>query len=97
MCGEWCCFCQANGWAILALTKLGRADDAWKIFNEMVPHNALRHIGVERYEAEPYAYASNVIGPENKRCGWANVTQVTGTAAWMDLVGTQYLLGFVPP
>jgi cellobiose phosphorylase len=89
-------FCQANGWAILALTKLGRADDAWKIFNDMIPHNALRHIGFERYEAEPYAYASNVIGPENKRCGWANVTQVTGTAAWMDVVGTQYLLGVRP-
>jgi cellobiose phosphorylase len=89
-------FCQANGWAILALAKLGRADDAWKIFSDMVPHNALRHIGFERYEAEPYAYASNVIGPENKRCGWANVTQVTGTAAWMDIVGTQYLLGIRP-
>ncbi len=89
-------FCQANGWAILALAKLGRSKDAWKIFTDMVPHNALRHIGLERYEAEPYAYASNIIGPENKRHGWANVTQVTGTAAWMDLVGTQYLLGVRP-
>ncbi|VGO21517.1 GH36-type glycosyl hydrolase domain-containing protein [Pontiella sulfatireligans] len=89
-------FCQANGWAIIALAKLGRSEDAWKIFGDMVPHTALTNIGLERYEAEPYAYASNIIGPENKRCGWANVTQVTGTAAWMDLVGTQYLLGVRP-
>ncbi|VGO17447.1 Cellobiose phosphorylase [Pontiella desulfatans] len=89
-------FCQANGWVIIALSKLGRSEDAWKIFGDMVPHTALTKIGLERYEAEPYAYASNIIGPENKRHGWANVTQVTGTAAWMDLVGTQYLLGVRP-
>jgi cellobiose phosphorylase len=89
-------FCQANGWAIIALAKLGRSEDAWKIFGDMIPHTALTNIGLERYEAEPYAYASNIIGPENKRHGWANVTQVTGTAAWMDIVGTQYLLGVRP-
>ena len=89
-------FCQANGWVIIALSKLGRSEDAWKIFGDMIPHTALNNIGLDRYEAEPYAYVSNIIGPENKRHGWANVTQVTGTAAWMDLVGTQYLLGVRP-
>ena len=89
-------FCQANCWAIIALSKLGRAEEAWKIFGDMIPHTALQKIGLQRYEAEPYAYASNIIGPENKRHGWANVTQVTGTASWMDVVGTQYLLGIKP-
>ena len=70
-------FCQANCWAIIALSKLGRAEEAWKIFGDMIPHTALQKIGLQRYEAEPYAYASNIIGPENKRHGWANVTQVT--------------------
>lgn len=96
-CGEnGAVFCQANGWAIIALTLLGRSADAWGIYLGMLPDKALRRIGLERYEAEPYAYASNIIGPENKRCGWANVTQVTGTAAWMDIVATQYLLGIRP-
>lgn len=36
------------------------------------------------------------IGPENPKYGWANVTQVTGTAAWMDIAATQYLLGIRP-
>jgi len=89
-------FCQANGWVIIALAKLGRSKDAWRIFGDMIPHTALQKTGLERYEAEPYAYVSNIIGPENKRHGWANVTQVTGTAAWMDVVGTQYLLGVRP-
>ena len=89
-------FCQANCCAIIALSKLGRAEEAWKIFGDMIPHTALQKIGLQRYEAEPYAYASNIIGPENKRHGWANVTQVTGTASWMDVVGTQYLLGIKP-
>jgi len=38
----------------------------------------------------------DIIGPENNKHGWANFTQVTGTAAWMDIAATQYLLGLRP-
>lgn len=27
---------------------------------------------------------------------WANISQITGTAAWMDVAATQYLLGVRP-
>ena len=37
-----------------------------------------------------------MLGPENKQFGQACVSQVTGTAAWMDVVSTQYLLGVRP-
>jgi len=56
----------------------------------------LKKIGLEKYQAEPYAWVSNIVGPENPRFGWGNVTQITGTAAWMDIAATQYLLGIRP-
>lgn len=96
-CGEnGAIFCHANTWAIIAEALLGRPDKAWHYYRQLVPHLALQKVGLERYKAEPYAYVSNIIGPENPKYGWANVTQVSGTAAWMDLAVTQYLLGIRP-
>jgi cellobiose phosphorylase len=80
----------------MAEASLGRADRAWHYYRQLVPHLALQKVGLDRYKAEPYAYVSNIIGPENPKYGWANVTQVTGTAAWMDIAATQWLLGLRP-
>lgn len=96
-CGEnGAIFCHANTWAIIAEALLGRPERAWHYYRQLVPHLALQTVGLDRYKAEPYAYVSNIIGPENPKYGWANVTQVTGTAAWMDVAATQYLLGIRP-
>jgi len=96
-CGEnGAIFCHSNTWAIMAEALLGRGARAWRYFTQIIPHVAMRTVGVERYRAEPYAWVSNIVGPENDRHGWANVTQVTGTAAWMDVAATQYLLGVRP-
>lgn len=96
-CGEnGAIFCQANTWAIMAEAILGNGTRAWKYFTQMIPHLALEKAGLEVYQAEPYAWVSNIVGPENPRFGWANVAQITGTAAWMDVAATQYLLGVRP-
>ena len=45
----------------------------------------------------PLALAgSTLLGKDNPKFGRACVSQVTGTAAWMDVVSTQYLLGIRP-
>ena len=96
-CGEnGAIFCHANTWAIMAEALLGNGTRAWKYFNQLVPHNALQKVGISRYQAEPYAWVSNIVGPENEKFGYANVEQVTGTATWMDVAATQYLLGLRP-
>jgi len=96
-CGEnGAIFCHANTWAIIAAAKLGERALAWRWYRQLVPHLAIAQVGLDRYQAEAYAYVSNIIGPENPKFGWANVTQVTGTAAWMDLAVTQHLLGLRP-
>lgn len=89
-------FCQANCWAIIAEALLGRGDNAWKYYRQLIPHVVIKKIGVENYKGEAYAYSSTMLGPDNERFGQACVSQVTGTAAWMDVAVTQYILGVRP-
>ncbi len=89
-------FCHANTWAVMAEALLGNAERAWKYYAQILPHNVIRKIGVERYRAEPHAWLSIITGPENATFGWGSISHITGTAAWMDVAATQYLLGVRP-
>ena len=89
-------FCHANGWAVIAQALLGDGDKAWEYYTLLAPQKALERVGLETYRAEPYAWASNIVGPENPKHGWANVTHISGTAAWMDIAANQFLLGIRP-
>lgn len=89
-------FCHANTWAIMAECMLGRGDRAWKYYRQLIPHVAMTEAGAWRYKAEPHVYASNIFGPESDRFGLANVSWLTGTAAWMQIAASQYILGIRP-
>lgn len=89
-------FCHANAWAIIAECMLGRGDVAWKYYRQLIPSVAMERAGAWRYKAEPYVYASNFFGPESDKFGLANVSWLTGTAAWMYVASTQYILGVRP-
>lgn len=89
-------FCQANCWAIMAEALLGRGDIAWNYYKQLIPHEVIQRVGLNAYRSEAYAYSSTMLGPKNEKFGQACVSQVTGTAAWMDVVATQYLLGVRP-
>ncbi len=89
-------FCHANTWAIIAEALLGRGERAWEYFLNLVPHNNILKNGIDRYRSEPYAWVSNIVGPEHPRFGYGNVSHITGTAAWADVAATQYLLGIRP-
>jgi len=89
-------FCQANCWAIIAEALLGRGDTAWRYYKQIMPDEVIKKIGLDNYRNEAYAYSSTMLGPSNDKFGWACVSQVTGTAAWMDVAVTQYLLGIRP-
>lgn len=86
-------FCHSNGWAVIAAALLGEGRRAWEYYELLCPQKALERVGLETYRAEPYAWASNIVGPENPKHGWANVTHITGTAAWMDIAANRFLLG----
>ena len=89
-------FCHANTWAIIAECILGRAENAYKYYHQLLPMVAQQKAGQWRYKAEPYVYCSNIFGPESDKFGLANVSWLTGTAAWMYVAATQYLLGVKP-
>ena len=89
-------FCHANTWAIIAECMLKRPENAWKYYHQLLPMIAQKTAGAERYKAEPYVYSSNIFGPESDKFGLANVSWLTGTAAWMYLAATQYILGIRP-
>lgn len=89
-------FCHANTWAVIAECMLGRSENAWKYYHQLLPMVVQQAAGEDRYKAEPYVYSSNIFGPESDKFGLANVSWLTGTAAWMYLAATQYLLGIRP-
>lgn len=86
-------FCHANTWAIIAECMLGRPENAYGYYHQLLPMIAQKKAGSYRYKAEPYVYASNIFGPESDKFGLANVSWLTGTAAWMYVAVTQYMLG----
>ncbi|MBR6729648.1 MAG: hypothetical protein IKL80_05760 [Clostridia bacterium] len=89
-------FCHANTWAIIAECMLGRADRAYEYYHQLLPMIAQKKVGEWRYKAEPYVYSSNIFGPESDKFGLANVSWLSGTAAWMYIAATQYMLGIKP-
>ena len=89
-------FCHANTWAVIAACKLRQADTAFRYYRQMLPAVAMDTVGADRYRAEPYVYSSNMFGPDSTGFGLANVSWLTGTAAWSYIAATQYILGIRP-
>lgn len=89
-------FCHAHTWAVISEAILGNADRAWKYYNDLIPHNIIEKLGVDRYKAEPYAWGSNICGTNNPKYGWGNVTHISGAVPWMNVAATRYLLGVRP-
>ncbi|MBN8737029.1 MAG: cyclic beta 1-2 glucan synthetase [Xanthomonadales bacterium] len=86
-------YTHAAVWVAMALAKLGRADDAWRVARML---NPLSHTGdadaLQRYRLEPYVIAADVYAAENHlgRGGWS---WYTGSAGWMYRLVTESLLG----
>jgi cellobiose phosphorylase len=89
-------FCHANTWAIIAECLLGRGDYAFEYYRKLLPSVNSRHVGIETYRNEPYAYSSWIYGPDSARAGEAQLSWLSGTVAWMYIAATHYILGLRP-
>ncbi len=89
-------FCHANTWAIIAEAMLGNAPLAWRYYRQLLPEEVIAKVGADHYEREPYVYASTITGPPSDREGKAGISWLTGTASWMYIAVTHYLLGIQP-
>ncbi|EEY29118.1 glycosyltransferase [Brucella suis bv. 5 str. 513] len=77
-------------WAILALARMGKAAEAWRLFSLISPVSHGRNPDV--YRVEPYVIAADIysVAP---RCGQGGWTWYTGSAGWFYRVATEGILG----
>ncbi|GAB6168348.1 glucoamylase family protein [Clostridium carnis] len=86
-------YTHAAVWVILALTKLGLGDKAWKYYNMINPINhSNTELEARTYKVEPYVMAADVYikEPHGGRGGWS---WYTGASGWMYKVGIENILG----
>ena len=84
-------YTHAAVWAVMALARLGRGDEAMEMFHMLNPANHTRTAAdVERYGAEPYVMAGDVYADAEHtgRGGWS---WYTGSAGWMYRAGLALL------
>jgi cellobiose phosphorylase len=87
-------FLHANPWAIIAETILGNGDRAYEYYSQINP--ATKNERIDEYQCEPYVYCQNVLADEHPQRGLGRNSWLSGTAAWMYVTGTQYILGIRP-
>ncbi len=77
-------------WAILALARMGKAAEAWRLFSLISPVSHGRNPDV--YRVEPYVIAADIYSVEPRR-GQGGWTWYTGSAGWFYRVATEGILG----
>ena len=86
-------FCHTNTWAIVAAAKLGMAERAMQYYLQITPFTRR---DVDVMKVEPYVYCGNIAGPEHRQFGYGRNAWLSGTAAWVYVAGTQWILGVRP-
>ncbi|MFH0982710.1 MAG: glycosyl hydrolase family 65 protein [Planctomycetota bacterium] len=85
-------YTHAACWAIAAACKMGNAELAARLLGTLNPAQR----DPERYWAEPYVTPGNIDGPESPYFGRGGWTWYTGSAAWLQRVITDWVLGVRP-
>jgi cyclic beta-1,2-glucan synthetase len=86
-------YTHAATWVVYALARLGRGDDAYRLFSML---NPITHSSdprsAELYRVEPYVVAADIysVGDKRGRGGW---TWYTGSAGWMYRTAVEAILG----
>jgi cellobiose phosphorylase len=86
-------FCHSNPWSMVAAAMLGRGDDAYRYYRQILP---LARTDSDVYKVEPYVYPQNICGPAHPSFGMARNAWLTGAAAWTYVAATQWILGIRP-
>jgi cellobiose phosphorylase len=87
-------FAHANAWAIVAEALLGRPDTAYRYYRNILPYKY--NTRAEVLKTEPYIYCQTVCSNDSITPGAGANSWLTGTASWMFVAATQYLLGIKP-
>jgi N,N'-diacetylchitobiose phosphorylase len=87
-------FCHSNTWVVIAECMLGRGDLAYAYYRKLLPTEFNKRASL--HKAEPYIYSQVIAGKEHPDFGLARNSWLTGTASWMFVAFTQYILGIRP-
>ena len=87
-------FSQPQGWLILAESKLGHGNRAYKYWKEASP--ATYNDNAEHRVLEPYVFGQFVEGKDSPFAGRAHVHWLTGTASTVMVGTTEGILGLNP-
>lgn len=84
-------YTHAATWAIWAYSKLGQTEAAYDVFRKLCPIN--NGLEPDIYLAEPYVTPGNIDGPDSDFYGRGGWTWYTGSAAWLQKVVLERILG----
>jgi cellobiose phosphorylase len=87
-------YMHAATWALAAACKRRDIRSVEKIWESISP--PLRGRDAAGYKAEPYVTPGNVDGPDSSTPGKAGWTWYTGSAAWLNKVSLDWVLGMRP-
>jgi len=87
-------YVHAATWALAAACKRRDRDAVARIWRSLSP--PLRGANPDEYQAEPYVLPGNVDGPLSDSPGRAGWTWYTGSAAWLNRVALEWVLGVRP-
>ncbi len=82
-------FNHPNTWLIQAECMMGRGNQAFEYFKNLLPNR----IDSDIYQAEPYVYSQYITSDEHESGGKASHSWQTGTASWMYRIAFDYILG----
>ncbi len=84
-------YMHAACWTIWAAAKLGQAAEAYTVYHKICPIK--NGMDPERYGCEPYVTPGNIDGPDSPHYGLGGWTWYTGSAAWLQKVIVDWMLG----
>jgi cellobiose phosphorylase len=87
-------YMHAATWALAAACKRKDREAAARIWESISPPT--RCADADKYWAEPYVVPGNVDGPLSDKPGRAGWTWYTGSAAWLNKVSLEWVLGVRP-
>jgi cellobiose phosphorylase len=86
-------FSHACAFKVVADCQIKRAQQAYETFSRLMPMAKAKE-DHSRYKVEPYVWAEYVVGPGSAdRFGEGAFTWNTGTAPWMFVAATEWILG----
>jgi cellobiose phosphorylase len=87
-------FAHAHSWAIIAECLLGRNNYAYEYYSTILP--VKRNDQADILKTEPYVYCQTISSNDSLFPGEGANSWLTGTASWMYIAFTQYILGIKP-